>query len=237
MTAIPRTFDDAMGANRGTVPLAFLRALAWSESSMNPTAQAPGSSAVGLFQILQWTLQDFERRHDFPGMDRTNPSDATALAVDLLDQMVRTYAARGLREDWSDPNFVGLVALGYKAGWSNVQGVAHVLGTLPRSAWTVGGVTSAASALFPKSRLWGSGGGGYMSDPALRRAVERVVDDYFSDLAPSDEAQAARSSPRLRGTISSIPPRAEPDGGGGGGWAALLLGTAAVVALMASKRR
>lgn len=184
---IPDTFDGVFDLYRGAIPLAYLRALAWSESGLDPSATPPHGSAIGLFQILRAALDDFERRNGYPGMDLRNPADNTAVAVHLLGMIIAAYAARGLKANWNDPNFVGLLTLGYKAGWSSSQGVSYLIQRIPRP-WTVEKVIAAAQSHFPDSRLWSrqdssrpAGHAGYMSDPSLRRAVADVVRDYLGD--------------------------------------------------------
>lgn len=210
----PSTYDAAFRLHGHGIPVDYLRALAWSESGLRADARAKGSTATGLFQILRPTWDDYERRHGYPGLDRTNPDDATELAADLLDQVTRAYAAAGLPPDWPDREYARLVTLGYKAGWSRQQGVAHALAALPRSSWDAESVVAQSSLDFPRSHIWATGDGGYMSDPALLAAVDKVADAYLGSESSADAARTRAPGAGAGGA------------GSGAGWL-LLLGLAA----------
>ena len=131
--AMSREFDPVFGAfsfGRG-LPVAYLRALAWSESRLKPAIDG------GLFQIVGDTRDDFARRHklDASKLDLRNPMTSTAIAADVLAIIKTSLATKHPRQlnaiaDWTNPRFVELLTHAYNAGWSESRGVGRVLAYL-----------------------------------------------------------------------------------------------------------
>ena len=132
-SAMSREFDPIFGAfsfGRG-LPVAYLRALAWSESRLKPEIEG------GLFQIIGGTRDDFAKAHklDASTLDLRNPMTNTAIAAHVLATIKTSLAKNHPRQvhaiaDWTNPRFVELLTHAYNAGWSESRGVGRVLSYL-----------------------------------------------------------------------------------------------------------
>ena len=132
-SSMSREFDPIFGAfsfGRG-LPVAYLRALAWSESRLKPEIEG------GLFQIIGGTRDDFAKAHklDASTLDLRNPMTNTAIAAHVLATIKTSLAKNHPRQihaiaDWTNPRFVELLTHAYNAGWSESRGVGRVLSYL-----------------------------------------------------------------------------------------------------------
>lgn len=202
--AIPATYDAVFNAQRGFIPLAFLRALAYSESGMDPLqdmANKPNahSSAVGLFQVMNSVLSDWNLRHPEEPYTREQlkePWINTKIAVALLERIIKSYTANHrstLLMDWRDPRWVALLVAGYNAGYSEAGGVGRIVrkmeaGGLPKERVTVEGVQQIAAELRkadPKDSAR------FLADPNRLAYWKLVTQRYLDDLGPR-VAQAGR---------------------------------------------
>lgn len=130
---LSRAFDPIFGAFAfgRRIPVAYLRALAWSESRLRSEIDR------GLFQIASITRDEFARRQKLEpaALDLNNPMTNTAIAVDTLATIKASLAKNHPRqvnaiENWSNPLFVELLSLAWNAGWSEARGVGRVLAYL-----------------------------------------------------------------------------------------------------------
>ncbi len=201
-----RTYD-ALFCHFGELaqlPPALLKAVAVVESSLNPAAQAPDSSAIGLGQITTVALREFNRRMhvDYTLEELTDPALNLQIVSFVLTCAVTALKKAGLKEDWLDPLWVGLVCLGYTAGYSARQGVAGLVQALQRRGEpiTLEAVVHEARRSFPRSRFWVSpeltdarGLGPFMSDSRLLARVQHEVSLYFQF---RDEGMVLPAAPR-----------------------------------------
>jgi len=163
---IPHTYDALFHkwGELSKIPPAFLRALDWNESRFKQDIQAhdpktgqPISSAIGWGQILKGTLGDFNKATggDFTMKDMEEPDKNLHVGTWLLTKIVAEYLKNTkLKENWNDPNWAGLVAMGYGAGWSAQYGVARIVHDLqmagvPDDQITLDRVVHEAQVLSP----------------------------------------------------------------------------------------
>lgn len=126
---LTRRFDDLFRQHGQGLPVAYLRALAYAESGLNP------SDPKGLINVVPIALADYNRRHpEAPiGPDRMrDPASNIRVAADILRAIVGSYRRNhgdvpNLIEDWGNPRFVELLTLGWNAGFSELAGVGRVV--------------------------------------------------------------------------------------------------------------
>ncbi len=136
--ATSTAFDDLFDKYRGSIPKAYLRALAYQESRMNPTAYNGSGGGRGLLQITGIARQDFNQRHGtaYTVADLMTPEVSIRIGADLLNRIASSYAKHpspNMRGDWTNPEFVKLVTMGWNAGYSEGGGVGKVAGYLERA--------------------------------------------------------------------------------------------------------
>lgn len=133
--ALPSTFDSTFTRYAGRIPVAFLRALGFRESGLNPKSVMPGSSAAarGLMQITGVARTAYNERHhtNYSADSLLDPEVSVRIAADLLERIIDAYKtwadrAPNMREDWSNPEFVKLLVAGWNAGYSQGGGVQKV---------------------------------------------------------------------------------------------------------------
>ena len=112
--ALSTQFDPLFQKYGGTVPVAYLRALAFRESGLNPNANAGKAAAQGLLQIVTVARDGYNQRHGtaYTTTQTLDPAVNVQIAADLLQSIIRAYAKhpdRNLHEDWSNPEFVKLL--------------------------------------------------------------------------------------------------------------------------------
>jgi hypothetical protein len=131
MTPIRRTFDRLFAQHAQGIPVAFLRALAQSESGLNP--RATNRVATGLFQLLSVVRDDHNKLHGtaYTRDDLLDPTVNTIIAVAALRRIARSYAKNhphtpNLLTDWNNYRFAELLTFGWNKGWSERAGVGRV---------------------------------------------------------------------------------------------------------------
>ena len=129
--SISRRFDPIFERHRGSIPLAYLRALAWRESAMN--AKEASGPAWGLMQVVEAVRLDYNRanRTSYTRVDLLDPEINVAIATSLLRRIIASYGKNhplvpNLQEDWSNRPFVELLTFGWNAGYSEAGGVGRV---------------------------------------------------------------------------------------------------------------
>jgi hypothetical protein len=128
---VARTFDRLFIQHARGIPIAFLRALAYGESRLNP--RADNGHAVGLLQVEHVVRLDYNRRHGatYTREDLFDPAINIRVGVDALRTIIASYRRRhaafqNLQEDWNNYRFIELLAQGWNAGWSDRAGVGRV---------------------------------------------------------------------------------------------------------------
>lgn len=159
----PTTYDPLFDKYRGRIPKAFLRALAQQESNMNPNAHK-GTGGRGLLQITGIAREDFNQRNGtaYTINDLFQPEVSIRIGAELLNRIVAAYGkhpSANMHEDWTNPEFVKLVTMGWNAGHSEGGGVGRVAAYLEsrgqpvthdaifKTAAAAGGVAKLSNAL------------------------------------------------------------------------------------------
>jgi hypothetical protein len=139
--ALPRDFDPIFVSQGQKLPLAYLRALASAESSMNPDlAESP---SWGLMQIDEVTRHAYNQRHgtNFRRADLLNPSINVSIAADALRLIIGSYRRFhpdiiNLQENWKNLRFVELLTFGWATSFGQRAGVGRVVDYLRRQKVT-----------------------------------------------------------------------------------------------------
>jgi hypothetical protein len=128
---VARSFDHIFIQHARGIPIAFLRALAYGESRLDP--RVDNGHAVGLLQVEHVVRLDFNKRQGarFTREDLFDPAINIRIGVDALRTIIASYRRRhagfkNLQEDWNNYRFVELLAQGWNAGWSDRAGVGRV---------------------------------------------------------------------------------------------------------------
>jgi soluble lytic murein transglycosylase-like protein len=128
---LSRRFDSVFERNRGSIPIEYLRALACRESDMSPSLVT--GSARGVLQVIDVVRLDYNRRHGtrYDSDDLFDPDVNVAIACDVLRLIITSYrtnhpAIPNLQPVWTNDAFVGLLTLGWNAGFSEAGGVGRV---------------------------------------------------------------------------------------------------------------
>lgn len=189
--SIPRTFDAVFARHGQDLPVAYLRALAWSESRLDPRATTRKSSATGLLQVVDVVRSDHNRLHGtaYTRKDLTDPVINVTVAAAALRRVVRSYARNhqavpNLLEDWNNYRFVELLTNGWNAGWSERAGLGRVARYL---AEQVGTNDITIDLVHQHARA--AGATRHLYNPNRLRWAQKVARHY------SDER--ARDAPRL----------------------------------------
>jgi hypothetical protein len=127
-----RQFDAIFAEHGHRLPVAYLRALGVHESGLNPRAIT--HHARGLLQVVPQVRDFYDRHHGTRHQlaDLFDPATNVRIASFAIATMIDVWAKRypdvpNLRPDWTNPEFVGLVTLGWNAGWSDEAGVGRVV--------------------------------------------------------------------------------------------------------------
>ncbi len=143
--AISRQYDALFAHYADKLPVPFLRALAYSESRLNPN-----ETKGGFWGILQvgWkkgsVLPGYNKRFDtqYTKKDLLNPSINTQVASELVNRIARLYGqfardnpgplTKNLVPNFASPEFVKLLVAGWNSGYSRAAGVLYM------ARWLVG---------------------------------------------------------------------------------------------------
>jgi hypothetical protein len=130
---LTRLFDPLFAAYGGSIPVPYLRALAYGESGLN------ASDAKGLINVVGVAIDDYNRRHGtkYRPEDMRTPDINVRIATDILQTIITSYRKNhpdvaNLQEDWNNRAFVELVTLGWNAGYSEASGVGKVVNHLKK---------------------------------------------------------------------------------------------------------
>jgi soluble lytic murein transglycosylase-like protein len=176
--ALTTQFDPLFVKHRGTIPVAYLRALAQRESGLNPNANAGKAAAQGLLQIVTVVRDSYNQRHgtSYTRDDTLDPELNVKMATDLLKRIIVAYNKHpdpNLHENWSNPEFVKLITAGWNAGYSEGGGLGKVARYLEQRGQPV-----------THDRVYGNaaaaGAVGYLSDPNRAGWHRSVAQLYFA---------------------------------------------------------
>ena len=198
--SLPTTYDSLFKKyGSPDLPVAYLRSLAMMESNFNP--QCVVEPNRGLMLISKLTLDDFNKLNGtkVKENDLFDPKTSVRIGTWVLRRIVDLYKQRapGLMESrWNDPQWVALLTLGWKAGWSAVADyIAALRSKVSDDKIDLDAIISLAQVKHPVSDIWAKPSPGpYMSDPKLRTWVLKVVQKYFRELG-TNPLQPGREIP------------------------------------------
>jgi soluble lytic murein transglycosylase-like protein len=131
--ALSTQYDSIFAKHAGKMPVAFLRALSYRESQINPNAANPGGAdaAKGILQVVGVVRNDYNKRHgtNYQPDDLFDPDLNTAMATETLNAVISGYGkhpSKNLQLDFTNPEFVKLLVAGWNAGYSEAGGVGKV---------------------------------------------------------------------------------------------------------------
>ncbi len=131
--SLSTAYDPIFRRYAGRLPVAYLRALAQRESSLQPGLAMPGGdgAAKGILQVVGVVRDDFNRRHgtSYTSEDLFDPDINVQMAAELINMIVAGYQkhpSANMKENWSNPEFVKLVTAGWNSGFSESGGVGKV---------------------------------------------------------------------------------------------------------------
>lgn len=123
--AITTKFDNVFNKFRGSIPLDYLKAHAYSVSKMNP--KKSGGNSAGLFMISKGALRVFNNKFNknYKAEELSNPALNTQIATWILHKIISYYDKRypSLKQNWNNASYVALVAHGYNTGYSEPNGI------------------------------------------------------------------------------------------------------------------
>ena len=144
-----RRYDDLFLNKASKLPgssnaqqVAFLRALSYSESRLNPNNNngpawglmqvgidgIPGAPAGTSGKVLVSYNDRFGTNYDLVTI--LDPEINVVVATELIARIVSVHQSVGLQPDWSSPDFVGFLVAGWNAGYSRKAGTTHVISYL-----------------------------------------------------------------------------------------------------------
>ena len=202
--SMTRAFDKIFEEEGRGLPVPFLRALAKHESSSDPSeAKGPawGLLQVGIDKRAGNVLKSYNERHgeSLHKVDMLNPRLNVRVAADLLSRIVELYKAEGLKADWQNGNFIGLVVSGWNAGYSRKVGVIHTIRFLKKRGIPI--TLSAVYANTPEAAPKTKAGRAFvkrMGQQKRRDWTRRVVASTFTE-------QGKSPSPEVKGKAEWVP--------------------------------
>lgn len=202
----PRSYDALFAEYGNGIPVAYLRALAWRESSMSP--RETRGPAWGLMQVIEVVRKDYNERHNtkYERRDLLDPAVNIAIASDVLARIVDGYErfhpeATNLQADWTNPLFVELLTFGWNAGFSERGGVGRVASHLTRRGFddfTIDDIFTAAKQ---------AGASPHLSNPKKVAFSKGVTRQYLRERARDDADAMQVDSPVV---VVAEPPAEEP---------------------------
>ena len=179
---ITRRFDSTFQSFRGALPLAFMRSLAYNESSMNPLESR--DPAWGLMQVVPVVRESYNQRFGTAHTQRDllDPAVNVKIASELLNRIARQFQgqhgdAPNMRINWRNPEFVKLVVAGWNSGYSEQAGVGRVASYLKARGLPVthDNVFKYAGAARATRHL---------QNPTKYNWQRRVADTFYSEGGP-----------------------------------------------------
>ena len=187
--ALTHEYDVIFGPHKGDIPLAYMRALSWGESRLNPLSVHPRSKATGLLQVTRVVINSYNKRHGTKHKlsDLTNPTLNVKVASGTLNRILKAYTKEGLTPNWDSRNWVAVFTLGWNAGYSKKKGLLKVARALRKegSPITLVNIAKKAKALGPKEVVR------YLSMPQRLAWSNRVAKKFSAEKKADAEAMAA----------------------------------------------
>lgn len=174
-TALTRSWDPTFAKYAGRLPVAFLRALAYRESSFRPTLH--DGPAYGILQVVPQVLDSYNQRFGthYTYTDLFDPDLNTKVAAELINRIVVAYGKHSdpnMKEDWNNPEFLKLVLAGWNSGYSEAGGLGKVAAYLEQRHIPV-----THDSVFQYAPA--AGATKHLSDPVKYNWQRSVNDLYF----------------------------------------------------------
>ena len=137
---ISNKYDNIFEKFRGTIPLSYLRALAFSQSNLNAAKSFKG--AAGLFMISDAALRAYDKKYPIAATnqsierkssDLADPILNTRIAVWILGNIIKyfsTHYPKTMSENWNDPTYAAVVTLAFNVGYTEPQGIGAAIKAL-----------------------------------------------------------------------------------------------------------
>ena len=137
---ISNQFDSIFEKFRGSIPLSFLRSLAFSQSGLNPNKSIKGSA--GLFMISEPALKAYDKKYPSSVSQYSNARKLTDLADPILNTQIAIWILssiikyfsnhypKTMSENWNDPTYVAVVTHGFSVGYTEPQGIGAAIKVL-----------------------------------------------------------------------------------------------------------
>jgi hypothetical protein len=212
-------YDAIFAELAPTIPVAFVRRLAYEESRLNPRSDDGG--AKGILQITPIVVDDYqaarglspgvriEKKRGYRWLDYSGllePRLNVKMANFTFDTIKRSYALHPWGgADWSSPLWVSLFVFGWNAGYSNGGGVGRAASRIEAR----GEVVTVDSVRAEAARSPGV----IVEKLGTERAAnwaKLVARRYFEDLgapsssAPSSSSSSSSSTPVKAGTYALL---------------------------------
>lgn len=116
---VPTTFDSVFrSVDPGTIPIPYMRALASSESTLNPAAKT--GRHFGLFQISPDVVADVNKKtgSTFTHDDMFDPRNNAFVFARYYHRFIKPILRRdgGVRENWGSADYPRLVTAAWNSG-------------------------------------------------------------------------------------------------------------------------
>lgn len=129
---ISQEYDTIFEKFRGTIPLAFVKVLAFTQSGMNTKKSVQGSA--GLFMISDAALSAYDKKYPTKTKrkltDLADPVLNTQIAIWILNNIVKYFAShypKSMSENWNSPLYAAIIVHGFNTGYSEPQGIGAAL--------------------------------------------------------------------------------------------------------------
>jgi hypothetical protein len=128
----PRNYDSTFEKYRGDIPLEYLRALAIVSGDGDFKPNNSTKDSAGMFLISVDTLAAYakESKRDLKPVDLADVQLSTQVCVWLINKVRKYYSLhypKSMGENWKNSEYVALITLGYKVGYSENGGLGDAI--------------------------------------------------------------------------------------------------------------
>jgi hypothetical protein len=128
----PRTYDTTFDMYRGDIPLEYLRALAIVSGGGDFKPNQSANDTVGMFAISTSVLDGYNQQFgtSYRASDLADIQVNTKVAVWMINNVTKYYSLhypRSLGQNWRNSDYVAIVTLGFKLGYSENGGIGDAI--------------------------------------------------------------------------------------------------------------